>query len=59
MILETVMLQVKKGMEDEYEEAFRRASEIISSMKGYISHELQSCMKVKATTSFLRPISNS
>lgn len=53
------MLQVKKGMEDEYEEAFRRASEIISSMKGYISHELQSCMKVKATTSFLRPISNS
>jgi len=41
MILEAVMLQVKPGMEDEYEEAFRQASEIISSMNGYISHELQ------------------
>jgi heme-degrading monooxygenase HmoA len=41
MILEAVMLQVKEGMEAEYEEASRGASEIISSMKGYISHELQ------------------
>ena len=47
MILEAVMLQVKEGMEAEYEEAFRGASEIISSMKGYISHELQRCMEVK------------
>ncbi|MCP1495068.1 heme-degrading monooxygenase HmoA [Peribacillus frigoritolerans] len=39
MILEAVMLQVKEGMEAEYEEAFRGASEIISSMKGNISHE--------------------
>ncbi|WP_339146187.1 MULTISPECIES: antibiotic biosynthesis monooxygenase [unclassified Sutcliffiella] len=47
MILEAVMLQVKKGMEQEYEEAFRKASIIISSMKGYLSHELQRCMEAK------------
>jgi heme-degrading monooxygenase HmoA len=47
MILEAVMLQVKQGMEGEYELAFREASKIISSMKGYISHELQRCMEVK------------
>lgn len=40
MILEAVMLQVKQGVEGEYEVAFREASKIISSMKGYISHEL-------------------
>ncbi len=47
MILEAVMLQVKEGLEAEYEEAFREASEIISSMNGYIAHELQRCMEVK------------
>ncbi|WP_257347473.1 antibiotic biosynthesis monooxygenase family protein [Pseudalkalibacillus decolorationis] len=47
MILEAVMLQVKQGMEGEYEKTFRKASEIISSMKGYISHELQRCMEVE------------
>lgn len=44
MILEAAMLQVKKDMEQEYEEAFRKASKTISSMEGYISHELQRCM---------------
>ncbi|WP_010274345.1 antibiotic biosynthesis monooxygenase family protein [Paenibacillus senegalensis] len=47
MILEAVMLQVKEGMEEEYEEAFSKASSIISSMKGYLHHELQRCMDVK------------
>ncbi|WP_026695686.1 antibiotic biosynthesis monooxygenase family protein [Peribacillus kribbensis] len=47
MILEAVMLQVKEGMEGKYEEAFREASEIISSMKGYIYHELQRCMEIE------------
>ena len=46
MILEAVMLQVKPGTEKEYESAFREASTIISSMNGYISHELQRCMEV-------------
>lgn len=47
MILEAVMLQVKVGMEAEYEEAFRGSSKIISSMKGYISHNLQRCVEVE------------
>lgn len=47
MILEAVLLHVKKGMEAEYEEAFRNASKIISSMNGYISHELQRCIEVE------------
>ena len=46
MILEAVLLQVKQGMVEEYEDAFRQASVIISSMKGYISHELQRCLEV-------------
>lgn len=47
MILEAVMLQVKQGKEAAFEEAFREASGIISSMKGYIDHELHRCMEVK------------
>jgi heme-degrading monooxygenase HmoA len=47
MILEVALLQVKIGMEEEYEKSFRKASNIISSMKGYISHELQRCMEVE------------
>ncbi|MGG3468730.1 antibiotic biosynthesis monooxygenase [Neobacillus pocheonensis] len=46
MILEAAMLQVKQGMEPEFENAFRKASSIISSMKGYLSHELQRCIEV-------------
>ncbi|MFC4321592.1 antibiotic biosynthesis monooxygenase family protein [Litchfieldia salsa] len=46
MILEAVLLQVKSGMEQDYENAFAKASHIISSMKGYISHELQRCLEV-------------
>jgi heme-degrading monooxygenase HmoA len=47
MIFEAVMLQVKQGMEQEYEDTFRKASDIISSMKGYIDHELHRCMEVE------------
>ncbi|MGG1674827.1 antibiotic biosynthesis monooxygenase family protein [Neobacillus sp. NRS-1170] len=45
MILEAAMLQVKQGMEQEFEEVFRKASTIISSMNGYQSHELQRCIE--------------
>ncbi|RCW62573.1 antibiotic biosynthesis monooxygenase family protein [Saliterribacillus persicus] len=45
MILEAVMLQVKKGQEQEYEKAFAKASAIIASMPGYLSHELQRCLE--------------
>ncbi|MBT2655782.1 antibiotic biosynthesis monooxygenase [Bacillus sp. ISL-18] len=47
MILEAAMLQVKNDMEKDFEEAFRQASLIISSMKGYITHELQRCIEVE------------
>ncbi|WP_226668029.1 antibiotic biosynthesis monooxygenase family protein [Metabacillus litoralis] len=47
MILEAVMLHVKTGLEKEYEVAFRQASTIIRSMKGYHSHELQKCIEVE------------
>ncbi|UUZ79575.1 antibiotic biosynthesis monooxygenase [Paenibacillus sp. P26] len=45
MILEAAVLQVKPGLAGEFEESFRKASSIISSMKGYISHELQKCLE--------------
>lgn len=47
MILESAMLQVKLGQEAKFENAFREASQIISAMNGYISHELQRCINVK------------
>src|SRR4051794_29563592 len=48
MILEAAMLHVKPGMEREFEETFCKASEIISAMMGYISHELQRCIEVES-----------
>ena len=47
LILEAVFIQVEKGKEMEFEEAFRGASRIISSIKGYINHELQRCLEVE------------
>ncbi len=45
MILEAAMLNVKNGMEEDFEEAFKQASKIISSMDGYITHQLQRCLE--------------
>ena len=47
MILEAAFLQVAVDGQTEFEVAFRQASGIIASMKGYISHELQRCMEVE------------
>ncbi|MFQ5521455.1 MAG: antibiotic biosynthesis monooxygenase family protein [Candidatus Methylomirabilia bacterium] len=47
MVLEAVMLNVKAGSEGEFEAAFKRASRIISSMRGYVAHELHRCIEVK------------
>jgi len=47
MILEAVMLNVKSGMESDFEVTFKRAATIISSMNGYLSHELYKCIEVK------------
>ncbi|BAZ02336.1 antibiotic biosynthesis monooxygenase [Tolypothrix tenuis PCC 7101] len=40
------MLHVKPGMESEFESSFKTASKIISSIKGYLSHELHRCIEV-------------
>lgn len=47
MILEACILIVKPGMEEDYEVAFKKASHLISSMNGYLGHELQKCIEVK------------
>ena len=45
MILEVAILDVKPGLEKEFETAFGEAQKIISSMDGYISHQLQKCIE--------------
>lgn len=47
MILEAVILHIKPGLNEAFEESFRSASSIIRSMKGYVSHELQKCMETE------------
>ena len=45
MILEVAPLQVKAGQEGEFEATFVQAQRIISSMVGYVSHDLQRCIE--------------
>ena len=45
MILEVVILDIKPALLSEYESAFEQAQKIISSRKGYISHQLQKCLE--------------
>ena len=47
MILEVAVLDVKKNQEIEFEVAFKKAQSIISSMDGYVSHQLQKCIENK------------
>jgi heme-degrading monooxygenase HmoA len=44
-ILEVAILDVKSGLAEEFEAAFKVASQIIKVMPGYISHELQRCVE--------------
>jgi heme-degrading monooxygenase HmoA len=46
VILEVAILNVKPDLADEFEPAFRTASEIIARMPGYLGHELQRCLEV-------------
>lgn len=46
MILEVAILDVKPGQEDHFTDAFKQAQSIISSMPGYISHELQRSIEI-------------
>ncbi len=45
MILEMAQLQIKPGQTAEFEIAFAQAQRIISSMLGYVGHELQRCIE--------------
>ncbi len=45
MVLEVAVLQIVAGRTAEFEAAFREAQTIISSMPGYIRHDLQHCLE--------------
>ncbi len=45
MILEIAVLDVRPGQESAFEAAFEQAQGIISSMPGYLSHQLQRCIE--------------
>ena len=45
MILEVALLNVRSGQSAAFEEAFAEAQVIISSMDGYLSHQLQRCLE--------------
>jgi heme-degrading monooxygenase HmoA len=47
LILEVAILDIKPGLTFEFETAFKTASTIITTMPGYISHELQHCLETK------------
>ncbi len=46
MILEVAHLDVKAGQEDAFERAFSEAKNIIASMPGFVSLELQRCIEM-------------
>jgi heme-degrading monooxygenase HmoA len=45
MVLEVAILNLKPDVAKDFEQAFRKASAIISAMPGYISHELHRCVE--------------
>ena len=53
MILEVAILDIKPGFEKEFESAFSKAQLIISSIDGYISHQLQRCIEKENRYLFL------
>jgi heme-degrading monooxygenase HmoA len=45
MILEVAILDIRSGLNTEFEAAFQTAATIIAAMPGYISHELPHCLE--------------
>ncbi len=45
MILEVAILNVIPNLTAEFETAFAKAQQIIASMEGYVSHQLQKCIE--------------
>ena len=48
MVLEVAVLDVLPDRTVEFEEAFIEAQQIVSSMPGYLRHELQRCVETRA-----------
>jgi len=53
MILEVAILDIKAGQEKKFELVFSKTQSIISSMPGYISHQLQRCIENRSRYIFL------
>lgn len=53
MILEVAILKIKPGENSKFEAVFPKAEAIISSIPGYISHELQRCVETRGKYHFL------
>ena len=47
MILEIAILNIKSGLNSEFEAAFATAQSIIAAQSGYLSHELQKCLEAE------------
>jgi len=47
MILEVAILNVKTGLENDFERDFKIAGKYISSINGYINHTLKKCIEIK------------
>ena len=45
MILEVAVLNIKSGQENAFESVFSEARSILSSMPGYVSHQLGKCVE--------------
>ena len=45
MILEIAILSIKKGLSNDFENAFAQAESLISRQVGYLSHELKKCVE--------------
>ncbi|MEO0526634.1 MAG: antibiotic biosynthesis monooxygenase [Bacteroidota bacterium] len=46
MILEVAILNIKEGLSSDFESAFKEASSILTTMKGYASHQLKTCIEI-------------
>lgn len=53
MILEVAILKIKPEEMSKFEAVFPKAEAIISSIPGYLSHELQRCVETKGRYHFL------
>ncbi|PCH58267.1 MAG: antibiotic biosynthesis monooxygenase [SAR86 cluster bacterium] len=45
MVLEVAILNIKPGLNQQFETAFSEAQNIITAMPGYMSHQLQHCIE--------------